>query len=233
MSQTTTISGPTPRRRSVNNRPVQVILLAGAVLLPGLLAGCHSAFTRLQAWRPSGPVRRITWKNPPFAAASQSPNETARYVYMANYRRVWRKSQSVLRHFGWRINEHDYRLGVIVTHPMFASQLLEPWERNQTSIRTALNNTINFERYIARIKICRAARKGFLQISVQVRVQQMTNPTGATGGPAFAEGSGFGADPLPLQSSYVGMHARAAQWYTIGRNVALEHKILNALFRKI
>lgn len=209
-------------------------MLAVAATCIMALAGCHTGAVALRRWRrPHDAATIAKMHRPPFAMAEKDPNQTAAYVYYASYGRTFSQAQAVLRRFTMRIDQHDYRFGLITSRPTIAPQMLEPWRRDQTGFDTMMENTVNLQRFIVRVRIARAVKKHFLQIAVQVKVQREENPQGTVSGPVFTRGSGFGANPLPLASAYASPASGPAYWKTTGRDPPLERRILKAILKRV
>jgi len=162
------------------------------------------------------------------------PNQTSKFVYDADYDRIWQQAQQLLAHLDFRIDRHDYRLGVLTTAAKQSAELLEPWRRDRTGLVHALENTINDQRYTIRISIATVPGKPkFYQISVQVLVERAVNPSEMLGGPIFVAGSGFGRNIVTLQSDYLTPTPEGLFWNLMGRDPVLEAKILRELFERI
>ncbi len=162
------------------------------------------------------------------------PNQTTRFVYEATYDHIWQRGQALLTTMGFRIDRRDYRLGVMSTVPLINPEIAEPWRRDQTGFWHALENTVNNQRHTIRITISAVPDKPeFYEIAVQAMVERQSNPSEVLGGPIFAEGSGFGRNPVTLRSDYTGNDKTGDYWTIIGRDPAIEKKILEELFKKI
>lgn len=69
----------------------------------------------------------------------------------AEYDRLYRAAQAVLRDHGFGLDRQDYRFGRITTQPLDAPTIAEPWRRTNTTARQALIATVNHYRRIATI----------------------------------------------------------------------------------
>jgi hypothetical protein len=164
------------------------------------------------------------------------PNETARYIYKADYDNLWRQSMATLTKAGFLFDRLDYRLGVITTKPLPSAQFIEFWKSQHTTLKNSLENTINNQRRIVRITIAPVPGKpDFYRIAIQVAVERQTNPNEDLGGTIFVEGSAFGRTQLAVRSDYASptKFGDPALWILIGRDPLLEHKLLSALFNRI
>jgi hypothetical protein len=220
------------------------------ILAAALLAGCTSRIVPLR------PVQQVeTWV--PDAAATQpaetqaaatepatqpgrivlktvDPNETARYIYNANYDNVWRQAIAVLNASGFELDRQDYRLGVLTTRSLPSAQMIQFWKPDHTNPTSAMENTINNQRRRARVSIYTVEGKPeFYQIAIQVIVERQTNPTEEIGGPILTAGSGFGRNRITLRSDYISSDTDAGRWNIIGHDPDLETKLLDALFQRI
>jgi hypothetical protein len=162
------------------------------------------------------------------------PNQTLRFVYKANYDRVWEQALQILAKTGFILDRQDYRLGVLTTRTLPSSQIVEFWKPQQTDSSSAWENTINTQRRMVRITIAKVPHKPeFYEIAIQVLVERETNPSEVLGGPLFAEGSGFGRAAVSLGSDYAPPVPEKEIWIRIGHDPKLEKKLLDLLFDKI
>lgn len=162
------------------------------------------------------------------------PNQTLRFVYKANYDRVWEQAMQVLAKTGFILDRQDYRLGVLTTRTLASSQIVEFWKPQQTDSSSAWENTINTQRRMVRITIARVPLKPeFYEIGIQVLVERETNPSEVLGGPIFLEGSGFGRAAVSLGSDYAPPVPEKEIWIRLGHDPKLEKKLLDLLFDKI
>jgi hypothetical protein len=162
------------------------------------------------------------------------PNETARYIYNANYDNVWRQAIAVLNASGFELDRQDYRLGVLTTRSLPSAQMIQFWKPDHTNPTSAMENTINNQRRRARVSIYTVEGKPeFYQIAIQVIVERQTNPTEEIGGPILTAGSGFGRNRITLRSDYISSDTDAGRWNIIGHDPDLEAKLLDALFQRI
>ena len=162
------------------------------------------------------------------------PNQTERFVYDATYDHVWQRGMDLLTHIGFRIDRRDYRLGVLTTVPMIGPQFVELWRRDQTGPMQALESTVNNQRHTIRLTIAAVPGKPeYWQIAVQALVERQSNPTEVLGGPIFATNSGFGGNAITLRSDYTGNSTEGDYWTVIGRDPALEKKIVAAWLKKL
>jgi hypothetical protein len=182
------------------------------------------ASTKPAATRPGHTVTTVT-----------DPNETARYIYKADYDYLWKQSLATLTQAGFLFDRLDYRLGVMTTKPLPSAQFIEFWKPEHTTFKNALENAVNNQRRIVRITIALDPDKpDFYRIAVQVGVERQTNPGEDISGPLFVEGSAYGRSSLSVRSDYIPVHdADNAAWVLVGRDPNLEHKLLNALFKRI
>lgn len=164
------------------------------------------------------------------------PNQTARFIYKADYDNIWRQSLDILTKAGFLQDRMDFRLGVMTTQPLPSSQIIEFWRPQQTTIKNSIENTMHNQRRRVRITISTVPKKpDFYQIAVQVLVERQSNPAEVIGGPVFVEGSGFGRATVSLRSDYAvaGKTDQPAFWVLIGHDPNLEKKLLTQLFNRI
>jgi hypothetical protein len=162
------------------------------------------------------------------------PNQTAKFVYDADYDLVWQQATSLLTTMGFRLDRQDYRLGVLTTLPLHSPQIIEVWRRDRTGVMHALENTVNSQRHTIRLTIALVPGKPkFYEIAVQALVERQTNPTEALGGPIFATGSGFGQGVVTLRSDYLDSDKVYGVWNVQGRDPVLEKEIIAELFKHI
>jgi hypothetical protein len=211
----------------------------GMEALTTMGAGTQGAASQVAASGPaSGPATQATT-----GPATQGmrkvvkivdPNQTARFVYKANYDRIWQEAMQILAQTGFALDRKDYRLGVLTTKALPSSQILEFWKPQQTDANTAMENTVNSQRRTVRVTVAKVPGKPeFYEIGIQVLVERETNPSEKLGGPIFTEGSGFGRSELSLSSDYAPPKPEPAIWVPVGHDPKLEKKLLDQLFDKI
>ncbi len=69
-------------------------------------------------------------------------------VDATDYGRVFDATVRVLRAYGFHVDRHDYRFGVITTRPLSAPSVLEPWHRTHTSESLGSQSTLNHLRRV-------------------------------------------------------------------------------------
>lgn len=241
-------------RMKINCLPMIPVVL----LLALLVGGCQSTIVPLQPvqeveyWvprdgadtQPGGLAATMPTTAPATGPATQGadlvrrvrivdPNYTVRYVYRANYDKVWQEAMLLLNDLGYVVDRRDYRMGVLTSKPLRGGQILEPWRPDHTGPKAALEGTINAQRRFLRLKIDTVPEKPeFYAIAVQVLVERELNPSGNMA-LAYNFGSGFGRNPLTARSDLEEARPEPREWNLIGRDVALEKKILDRLFKRI
>jgi hypothetical protein len=177
------------------------------------------------------------------------PNQTGRFIYRANYDDLWNASMLLLADLGYTIDRRDYRLGVILTQPEFSAHLIEPWRRDQTTAAAAAENTMHSQRRSVRITIQKAPNPAFYEVAVQVLIDREINPRESVGEYDTFRGTspGFGHEKKTLRSDYMGVTdipetpkaaaepappapSKKTDWFPVGRDPALEQKLLTDLF---
>jgi len=165
------------------------------------------------------------------------PNQTSRFVYKADYDNIWQQATVLLNRTGFLLDRKDYRLGVLTTQPLPSCQLVEVWKPDQTTAKNAIENTMHNQQRKVRLTISPVMGKpDFYEIAIQVLVERQSNPSEEIGGLMFLEGSGFGRSQASLRSDYappVDSKKIPAQWYVVGHDPDLEHKLLRELFDHI
>jgi hypothetical protein len=198
---------------------------------------------RVEEWVPDAPASQPATQMATTAPATQpghtvvrmvDPNETARFVYDANYDNVWSQATMLLNKTGFLIDRRDYRLGVITTQPLASSQIIEFWKPQFTSANEGMENTVNRQRRSVRLTISKVPEKpDFYQIGIQVLVERESNPSEQIGGPLFVEGSAFGRNAVTLRSDYATPKVEEGRWNVVGHDPELEAKLIDALFQRI
>jgi hypothetical protein len=165
------------------------------------------------------------------------PNQTSRFVYKADYDNIWQQAMVLLNRTGFLLDRKDYRLGILTTQPLASPQLVEVWKPDQTTAKNAIEDTMHSQQRKVRLTISPVADKpDFYEIAIQVLVERQSNPAEGLGGLVFIEGSGFGRSQASLRSDYtppIDIKKIAPQWYVVGHDPDLEHKLLRELFNHI
>jgi hypothetical protein len=173
-----------------------------------------------------------------------------RFAYRTNYEYLYQHAMQTLADFGYTIDRYDFRQGVIVTFPKPAAQIVEPWRPDLATATAGGESTVNSQRRTIRVAIQKAPNTAFYEVGVQVLVERETNPKGTLAGAVtFRDlGTAFGRSPVSLGSDNTGIRdipedAAATTrpikprielkeaWYPVGRESALEQKILDKLFK--
>jgi hypothetical protein len=162
------------------------------------------------------------------------PNQTTRYVYLGDYDLIWNQAKKLLADWNYRLDEQDYRRGVLLTLPLDQAQLVEPLRFDQHGLLPALESTVNHQRISIRITISTVPNKPkFYEIGVQALVEREANPSEVIGGQLYAGASAFGERIITLRSDYLVDKLTPAYWYVLGRDPRLEKVVLSALLKKI
>lgn len=229
---------------------LMVVWPATAMLVCTMLAGCRSDITPLRPasigppWADKFDVApRVAVKplTAPTAKVNPSPmwflnlkNSTVVTINDERYHHIWREALKLLLHMGYRIDWRDYNLGVITTFPRTGPEILQFWRPDATSFHSLVEGTINTFRRLVRITLARVPhRPGCYRISVEVLVEQRENPQGGVTGVAFIGSSSFGANPQPLVSQFATPTTPGRFWMRVGRDTALEKKIVGQLLAKL
>jgi hypothetical protein len=129
---------------------------------------------------------------------------------------------------GFTIDRRDYRFGQILSDPLVAATMFEPWYGGKATPGQAVASTLNYQRRVARITLAPTAEDAdAYTLSVVVNIEQIELParrlSGSTrGGRIFDE----------LQSTPAELEARGIRgnyWSVIGRDEKMEQRLLRAI----
>lgn len=136
------------------------------------------------------------------------------------------------------IDRQDYRFGQILTEPLVAATVLEPWHTGRNELDQTLASTLNYQRRVARITLTpgqkqddtAAATADTYELTVIVNIEQIELPA------RRLSGSTRGARMFDeLQSVPAELQARGIQgnyWSIIGRDEAMEQRLLKAIHQQ-
>ena len=125
-------------------------------------------------------------------AAPSSTIDAPLPVAAADYRQSFEAAIASLRGHGFFIDRQDYRFGRITTQPRISPNMVEFWNRDNTTSAQSISASLNNEHRIATIKLDRApatANDGqphstAYELSVEVAIERTTDPnrrlTGST-----------------------------------------------------
>jgi len=69
------------------------------------------------------------------------------------YNRVFDATVLVLREYGFTVDRHDFRHGVVTTIPVSSPTVLEPWSNQNRTTAQALGNTLTHQRRILTVSL--------------------------------------------------------------------------------
>jgi len=151
----------------------------------------------------------------------------------AEYDRVYDASMEILREYGFTIDRHDYRHGVITTRPVGSPTVLEPWGRHNRTADDAVASTLTHQR--RRVTVNLEPKQGSdggeafqmrIESHVERRQTTRTYMTGSAAGHHVV--STLHATPGELSSRGV----QDQYWQPVRRDGALEQQLLAAIIRR-
>ncbi len=182
--------------------PIGFVILAMALLM-NLIAGC------------AGP-----------AGAVEAPVPVAE----GEYRPAFETAVATLRDHGFVIDRQDYRFGRITTKPRFSPNLVEFWNRDNTTASQSLGASLNNEQRTATIKLDRAQHRDShppvqpYELSVEVAIERITDPDRRLTGSTSSINIVRPLSETPAQFERQGVHGKAMVF--IERDEHFEQRLL-------
>lgn len=153
------------------------------------------------------------------------------------YDAVFDAAVATLRDLRFDVDRTDRRFGVVTTEPLIASSVVEPWYRDNTTARQALESTLHKQRRTVRIELKPTADAppdgpaGAYQLQVVVDVERQYHP------------------PRPIHTSALGRvtYRRAERryrpieteagieesyWLSLGRDELLERRLAQMILHR-
>ena len=161
----------------------------------------------------------------PLQQAAGAPAGNPMFVAANNESVVWERTVDVLHDFRFEIARENKLDGIIETEYKVGSSLLEPWHRDSVGKENKLESTFQSIRRRAFVSVT-AAEGGFL-VSVEA-FKELEDLAGlaanSAGGATFQEST-----PLQRDLNLVVGQSAPSGWIPLGRDIALEQEVLNAL----
>lgn len=193
------------------------------VLALSVLAGCAGSATR---W-PDPPVEATLpdyWlKRPAVARASHDDFED-----------LWNACRRAVQSRSFTVDRVDLRGGVMTTFPQVSRQLFEVWRNDVGTLPAALESTLGTVRRSVRVEFHRQTDGTYIaepKVVVERFAQVERRVTSVA---RYSEV--FSLDPAEQGSrerDRLGANLPPSYWYAMGRDEALEKKIVNAVRRKL
>ncbi len=160
------------------------------------------------------------------------------------YTRMYRAAVDVLQDYGFRLNRHSHRFGLITTQHQDAPSAFEPWRPANTSASQAWENTLNHQRYQAVVSIepvdtnpskrpreqAATAQPASYRLRVEVFIERHQTPGQRLNGSTASPNIYDALDAMPQELKDRGIER--AYWLPLGRDPDLEQHILADIVRR-
>ena len=144
--------------------------------------------------------------------------------------RLWEAVQETLRRHRYRLDRVDRRAGVITTLPETSQSVFEFWRHDVDSRSDLAESTLNSIRRWAAVSVSPSDDGTWTELSVVVHKERLSSPDrqfNSTG----AAYQYFG-DSLPSTTGIVQLTAEHDRWLDLGRDPAMEARLLERIRRR-
>lgn len=151
-------------------------------------------------------------------------------VAEGQYRQAFETAVATLRDHGFIIDRQDYRFGRITTKPRFSPNLIEIWNRDNTTASQSVSASVNNEQRTATIKLDRAtgsegsAAAEPYALSVEVAIERITDPNRRLTGSTSPVNIVRPLSETPAQFENQGVHGKTMVF--IARDEHFEQRLL-------
>ncbi len=158
-------------------------------------------------------------------APTKAVAENPLIVPAADFETVWRETVAVLDEY-FDIRTENRLARTIVTDPMIAATILEPWRGDSVGLDQRLEATLQTMRRFAKVQINPVPGRGFaIRLEVRKELEDLPRPDRQMAGRAV-----FNNDsPVNRTREIVGPVPIPIQWIPRGRDTKLEQVILNRI----
>lgn len=143
---------------------------------------------------------------------------------------LWDAVQDSLREYRFRIDRVDAREGVVTTLPETSKQYFEFWRRDAATPRDVLESTINPIRRWVEVRVDGLSDPSEQTVSITVHKERLSSPDRQFNNSTAAYR--FFGDALPSTTGIVRVTPEYDRWYSIGRDPALETRLLDLMVRR-
>jgi hypothetical protein len=184
------------------------IQLLALLPLIALLAGCL------------GPRRSDYVSSRPISLANRSEQADT----------FWEAIQETLRRHRFRLDRVDYRAGVITTMPVTSQNILEFWRHDVDTREDLWESTLNPIRRWVECSVTRGADDAWQEVSLVVHKERFSSPDRQFNSTGAA--LQYFSDSLPSTTGIVKITPEYDQWLDMGRDPAMEDRLLTAIFKR-
>ncbi len=165
--------------------------------------------------------------SPWMGAAGPAPAANPLFVQAGNEDVLWERTVDVIHDFHFQIARENRFSRVIETDYRTGSSLLEPWHHDSVGLENRLESTLQSVRRKVLIRLIPDDQGAGYLVSVEAFKELEDLPgiaANSTGGATFQEST-----PLDRDLNLVVGQSTPSGWYPVGRDVALEQRILHSL----
>lgn len=181
-------------------------------------------------------------------SSSQVLIENPQPIHTSEYDPIFQAAIAELKDRGYRIDQQNYRFGIITTQVQTSPTALEPWHASHYTPGQALGSTVNYQRRQISVQLkpvaitpdatqpeqpeqsAKSGKSGSYLLEVNVNIQQVETPlrhlTGST-----SPGRIFRDDRLPT-AAQARQGVRENYWRNVGRDESLENQLVADILRR-
>jgi hypothetical protein len=202
-----------------------LLIVAVASLAPG---GC--------AKRPAAPepaaTPPATDRDPRLADPDFWWNAPAMEQVEGPFEPLWSASERAARDLLFVPDRRDFRGGVLTTEPMISSQWFEPWRRELSTASQVAASSVATERRTVRFDFVRRDGEQFA-VEPRVLIERQSVSERPLSNAALARTAFGRRSTRGTRESDREVYLPDRYWYAIGRDVALERRLADAIRRSL
>jgi hypothetical protein len=140
---------------------------------------------------------------------------------------LWESAQDALRNYRFRLDRIDRQAGVITTLPMGSKHFFEVWRKDVATCQDFWESTVNPVRRWVEVRFTPGDGQAWSQVEVVVHKERLSTRDRQFNSTVAAYQ--FFGDTLPATTGEIRPGALAEQWIDLGRDPALEAKLLQGI----
>lgn len=209
---------------------IQAFLLRAVVGMNLLLNKCYTFLMLTQAATLRVLLLALALQLLAGCSAPPTTIESPMPVAAEDYRKTFEAAALSLRENGFIIDRQDYRFGKLTTKPRFSPNIVEFWNRDNTTSAQSISASLNNEHRIVTIELNRAPGSdgqpaaSAYELSIEVAIERTTDPNRRLTGSTSAVNMVRALSETPTEFERQGVHGPAMVF--VERDAEFEQRLL-------